>query len=124
MLKKAILIIAVLYSCILAAICLISLEDVPKVNLTHIDKLFHFGTYAMLTFLWFAGFRYSLKKEKTQAIFYATLFSILFGIVIEVLQHTLTTYRSMDVFDVIANTLGALLAAFLLWVTNKIPVKN
>ena len=96
----------------------------PKVNLSHADKIFHFGTYLGLTLLWFGGFRYSLNIEKRRAIFYSAVFSVLFGIVIEVLQYTLTSYRSMDVLDVIANTLGALVATLILWLTNKIPVKN
>jgi len=96
----------------------------PKVDVSNADKIFHLGAYAVFTLLWFSVLFYSFKLEKMKAILYATLFAIVFGIVIEVLQDTMTDYRAMDVYDVIANTSGALITALILWGINKIQVKK
>ena len=40
---------------------------------------------------------------------YMLFFAILYGIIIEVLQYTLTVNRQGDILDALANTLGALL---------------
>jgi VanZ family protein len=101
-----------------------SLEDLPKVNVSNVDKIFHFGAYAAFTILWYAGFLYSFSMNKNKALLYATGLAVIFGIVIEVLQDTMTDYRAMDVYDVIANTSGALLTALILSRIIKMKVKN
>lgn len=47
------------------------------------------------------------------------LFAILFGIFIEVLQGSLTSTRSFDYYDVLANTTGVIIAAIMLKVLTK-----
>ena len=55
---------------------------------------------------------------------FAVVFAILFGIVIEVLQDTMTATRDLEVYDAIANTLGALVAALIIRIKNSLYVKN
>ena len=49
-------------------------------------------------------------KSKTIRLIWVVFVSILFGILIEVLQELCTTTRSADVFDMLANSLGAIVA--------------
>ena len=124
MLKFFLLILTVVYSVALAAVSLIRLNNLPDVGVSFGDKIFHFLAYCLLTYLWFNAFFYSFKLKKKQAIFFAVIISVLFGILIEVLQDTMTVSRVLDIYDVIANTLGALLASIALWFKNKLHVKN
>ena len=124
MLKKLALIAAIIYSMVLTFVSLMKLTNVPNIGVSFGDKIFHFLAYFVLAFLWFEAFIYNFSFNKRKAIVYASIFSVLFGIVIEVLQYLLTTYRSLDIYDVFANTSGVLLAVVIIAVKNNIGVKK
>jgi VanZ family protein len=86
------------------------IDSVP-VKLSQSDKIYHCIAYFILGLTWLLSFPNSLEKK---SIKYAIVFScIIYGIVIEVLQTTLTTYRTASLPDVIANTIGVLVAMVL-----------
>ena len=86
-----------------AAIVWLSLTpSPPEVDLAHGDKLGHFAAYGLLMF-WFA----LLYRERKARIAYALGF-IAMGVALEFAQGQLG-YRTYDVFDMYANTLGVLL---------------
>ncbi|WP_147678300.1 VanZ family protein [Algibacter pacificus] len=116
--------IAVLYTGILVVACLMSLKNIPDVHVSHADKIFHFGAYAVFIILWYTALIFNVKLKKMKALLYVTIFAVVFGIIIEVLQGTMTDNRAMDVYDVVANTSGAFIAAIILWRINKIQVKK
>lgn len=124
MFRKAIPIITLLYSVLLATVSLITSEDLPNIAFSNADKIFHFFAYLGLTILWALTFmnRYTFKKK--QAIFLAVFIALVFGTVLEVLQGTQTVTRSFDVFDVAANTLGVLSASLLCWFLDRLPIKK
>lgn len=68
------------------------------------DKIYHLFAYFSLAISWLFSF---LKKQNSK--FIIALGCIIYGIIIEVLQNTLTTYRTGDYLDVLANTLGVVL---------------
>ena len=103
----------------LTIVCLIDLNGVIEVKISFGDKIFHSLAYVVLTALWYYTFYYNLKFNKGKALINAVVISIIFGIVIEVLQGTVTTYRSSDIIDVFANSFGAILAAVVIAVKNK-----
>jgi len=80
----------------------------PKYNIAinHLDKWQHCFAYLVLTFFWLFAF---YKKERKYLII---LCCILFGILIEVLQYTITNYRTGDYLDVLANSSGVLFGSF------------
>ena len=123
MLKTYFFVITVLYSIALTVVCLIDLNGVIEVKISFGDKIFHSLSYVVLTVLWYYTFYYNLKFNKGKALIYAVVISIIFGIVIEVLQGTVTTYRSSDIIDVYANSLGAILAAVIIGIKNKYILK-
>ena len=122
MLKTYALITTLIYSAALTLVCLVPLNGVIKVNITLGDKIFHAVTYMILSFLWYLTFYYNLNSNKTKALMYAMLVSITFGIIIEILQGTVTAYRSADINDVIANTIGVLIMSAVIVIKNKSTV--
>ena len=124
MLKKQALIITILYSIALATVCLVNINNLPHTNIYFEDKIFHFLAYGLLTYLWFNSLINSIKFKKKRAIFLAAIISVIFGILIEVIQENMTVSRALDVYDVLANTLGTLLVSIALWFKNRLHVKN
>ncbi len=115
---------ALAYAIALGTVSLITLKDLPDVQISFADKIFHFLAYSIFVVLWYFAFCYTFKFQKTKSILYAFVFAVLFGIIIEVLQDTMTASRALDVYDALANTLGALMSAIILWLTKSLRVKN
>jgi len=80
------------------------------------DKLVHFLFYfVMQILLCFALCKsYNLIKY-----LYILLFTLSYGIIIELLQEKITTTRSGDFYDFLANALGAITAFLLLFLTKS-----
>jgi len=106
LLKDKALIIAIFVT---ISILYLSLIKVPKhtITISHLDKWQHCIAYFTLTFFWL--FTFYKKKKKYPII----LCCILFGIIIEVLQYSITNYRTGDYLDVIANSGGVLLGSLI-----------
>ena len=96
----------------------------PDVGVSFGDKIFHFLAYSALAFLWFIALFFKFRLSITKAIIYSGLSSVVFGIVLEALQGSVTTYRSSDVYDAIANTLGVLFTVLILLASKRILVKK
>ena len=124
MLKKSLLYITISYSLALLAVSLIKLHKLPNLGISFADKIFHFFAYSVLTVLWYSTFTYTLKFKKKRAIIYAALLSIIFGILIEVLQGSATVSRQLDFYDIVANTTGTLLVSLVLWLILNFRIKN
>ncbi|CAL2103966.1 VanZ family protein [Tenacibaculum sp. 190130A14a] len=74
------------------------------ISFSGIDKIEHGIAYFMLTFFWLISFR---KK----AVNYIVVFCcFVYGIIIEVLQSVLTNYRIAEYYDILANSIGILIA--------------
>ncbi len=115
---------SILYTTALAAVCLIKLNNLPNIGVSFGDKIFHLLAYLVLTFLWVNTFIYKFKFKKESAIVYAGVFCIAFGIIIEVLQGSVTSYRSSDIYDVVANTLGVLIMVLIFVIKNLVTIKK
>ena len=76
-------------------------------DIMHKDKLVHVAIYVIFTIVWFAYFNKSSEKFT-----YVKAIAIAFcaGVLVEVLQEMLTVSRSADVYDVLANCFGIILA--------------
>ncbi|MHA7055995.1 VanZ family protein [Aquimarina sp. M1] len=76
------------------------------------DKIGHLLAYFVFTVIWFLFFFYSEKqpREFSKSITKASVLSFLFGILMELLQGTVTDYRSPEWNDVLANTSGIVFA--------------
>jgi VanZ family protein len=90
----------------------------PKFSSTYngSDKLYHGIAYSTLAICWLFSF---YKRPKAKYII--VILCILYGILLEVLQGTLTNYRTADYFDMLANLLGVLVG---LTIFNLVLKKN
>ncbi|HLV14339.1 MAG TPA: VanZ family protein [Xanthomarina sp.] len=124
MLKKQALLIAISYTLALVVVSLVKLDlsSVKDVVPSFSDKIFHFLAYALFTWLWFNTFYFKFNFGKIKGIFTTIVISITFGIIIEVMQWLVTSSRSFDLLDILANTLGVLLAAIL--INSKIKLRR
>ncbi|MDR6300173.1 VanZ family protein [Mesonia maritima] len=122
---KVSLILALLYTVSLLVVSLIHTEDLPKPNFNNADKVFHCIAYFGLTLCWYFQY-FSRKNTKVlhrKSLLIICLLTTAFGIFIEVLQGVFTTYRSIDAFDVLANTTGIIIAFFLI-ISIKTPLEK
>lgn len=91
----------------------LSLDSFSEINITidNSDKFFHSLAYFVLTMSWFYAVEksHSILRYKIVVAF----FVFFFGILIEVLQSSLTTYRTADYYDILANSFGILIAMVL-----------
>ncbi|HMB99669.1 MAG TPA: VanZ family protein [Flavobacteriaceae bacterium] len=110
MLKKYILFITIIYTMALACLSLIKINNIPDYVPSITDKIFHFLTYGILTILWYYTWLNKSRSKQIVALILATLISISFGIIIEVLQDNLTSTRIFDLKDIFANVLGIIVA--------------
>ncbi|HLV38754.1 VanZ family protein [Xanthomarina sp.] len=126
MLKKRALLIAAFYTIGLVVVSLVKLDlkSVEDIVPSFSDKIFHFMAYALFTWLWFNAFYFKFNFNKIKGIFTTVVIAIVFGIIIEVLQWLLTSSRSFDLLDILANVLGVLFTAFLLNSKINIDVKK
>jgi VanZ family protein len=90
-----------LWAAFILVLSLIPPSSLPESSIIGIDKLVHLVFYFIFMWLCMLGWDMSLKKALVLAVSY--------GLLIEILQHTLTSLRYFDLFDVVANSIGALL---------------
>ena len=111
----------VIYTTSIGILSLIHLTEVPKLNTGFDDKIAHFILYAGLCLFWFM----SLHVFKTKSsLLLASLLSILLGGVIEILQGVLSIYRTTDIFDFVANCLGVLTMALIIYTKKEVIIKK
>ena len=113
------LLISISYTILLVLVSFISLDDFAEIEVDKGDKIFHFLVYFMLVVLWYIALIEKVTWSKSKQIIIIAFCSIMFGIIIEILQGSLTSYRAADGFDILANTLGVLLASASIWFNNR-----
>ena len=86
-------------------------DELGHFNIPYGDKVVHFIFYFVAAILG-SLFLIERKKEKSIPTKQLTILAfslIFFGIIIEVIQGTMTVNRSGDVFDALANSVGTIL---------------
>ena len=94
-------------------LCLIPIPDVPQLgDVPLMDKWVHFVLYGgIASAVWLDIWRNaSTRQVRLSHFFWAVLVPILFGALTELAQRYLTTYRSGEWLDFLADTVGVLLA--------------
>nr|WP_228519093.1 VanZ family protein [Flavobacterium sp. LC2016-12] len=113
--KQLLLIWAIICSGIISYFCLTDSSNIPAVNFPSIDKIVHFCFHFGFTISWILFFKKELKGREAndyKAYLVSFIFSVFFGITIEILQGIFTVTRAADVIDILANTIGATIAVF------------
>jgi VanZ family protein len=113
-LKQIVFWIAVLWTGVVLYLCLVQSDKLPVVTIENLDKVVHAFFHFVFTSLWILFFKTQIKHPDSYKPYVISfLFSVLFGITIEIIQGQYTTTRKEDALDVVANTAGAALAVFL-----------
>jgi VanZ family protein len=108
--KQIYFLAALLWAGVIAFFCLVQLNNVPLGEVSNLDKLVHVFFHFVLTILCFLFVqKYTNAINSLKPILISLLFSVFFGIGIEIAQELFTTTRHADVFDVLANLSGAIL---------------
>jgi len=119
-LKKIFLGAALFWTGVILFFCLENAKNIPQINIPYIDKVIHAIFHLVFTTLWFLYFKKKLSSSNNvKPLLWSFVFSLLFGISIELMQQYITLTRSADIIDVLANTVGAILAVVAIIVLNS-----
>ena len=107
---------SIVWAIFILVLCGIPGDDVPKVkffDIPHFDKFVHFFFYFVFTLLLISENNPHKHQYKVtvNAILVAAAISLSYGALIEILQKVLFINRGADIYDMIANTAGFLIAA-------------
>ena len=111
---------------ILWAIVILVLSAMPGLNLREswwdlvsMDKVGHFAVYGILTFLLLKGLPGHPRFFEKNVVVIALIISILYGILMEVMQFTFFPYRYFEYLDIIANIIGSFTGLLIFNFYNK-----
>ena len=108
--ERNFLLLAIIWTVLITVASLVSSSAIPKVNLLWNDKIVHFLFYFFFVVFWSFALHKNFYLKKYS--FIIVVFAIVYGIIIEILQELLTTTREPDLYDVFANSLGAIIGYF------------
>ncbi|MCK4708451.1 MAG: VanZ family protein, partial [Gammaproteobacteria bacterium] len=86
---------------LLAIVGVLSLVPAPEIDIEGSDKLMHFLTYFVLSACFTTLVRYN------RSLIFIAVGLVAYGVLLEFLQG-LTGYRFMEVYDVLANSIGVI----------------
>jgi VanZ family protein len=84
----------------------------------HADKVFHILMYFALTVTLLLEFRHQVKRKRTLILIICGAFA--YGVVMELFQKYLTNSRSLEIYDMIANLIGILIATMLFLIFRRL----
>jgi VanZ family protein len=120
MVKKLLLPFAIVYTISLVIASLVNLKKIPSLGSSFDDKIYHFMAYVGLAFLWTIYFKSSTKKHIKAIVFTSV---VLFGVILELIQHKLNPNRTYDNYDLLANCLGVIIGTLIVYKFNIIKLK-
>lgn len=111
MLKYRFLVLLVFWFGLITTLSLIELKVKETPNINQVDKIVHFLFHYILSLLLLFHLKYDAVFIQVKRIYYFVFFfSLIYGVLIEVLQSALPVSRDSDFFDVLANTFGCSVA--------------
>ena len=98
-----------------------SFDEVPLFDIPFLDKLVHFGMYFVFMSVMIFEKRKTIKN--TPHLLLLSLIPLSYGLLMEILQLTITETRSGDAFDFLSNAAGTLVS-LLVWLWIKPTLKE
>jgi hypothetical protein len=95
-------------------------SDIPKASIfdfLYFDKWVHIGLFGVLTLLWGYPF-FKINIASAHPFIIVAVCVILYGTIMEFVQKYFAFERSFDLFDILADSAGSLLALW--WLTYKL----
>lgn len=98
------------------------INNVKFIDIPHFDKIVHLSFYFTFTLLLISENKSQKQQQEAtiKAFLIAGVISMSYGILIEILQKTLFINRGAEIWDIAANALGFILAAFSYRLVNRI----
>ncbi len=95
---------------VVSVVSMDSFDEIPGINIPYFDKFVHFAMYFLFAYLLYPVLKFCVKIHIIVrfAFIFTLIFSVFYGGMIEILQGYLVLTRDMDIFDFIANCMGAL----------------
>lgn len=108
----------IIWATVILILCGVPGKDIPHISFLEFlsfDKWVHAGIFFVLVLLAIRGFRLQSKflALKKYAAFIAVGSSVVYGGLLEILQGTIFTDRSADIYDFVANSFGCFVALLL-----------
>ncbi|MCU0416484.1 MAG: VanZ family protein [Cytophagaceae bacterium] len=103
---------AILWGIFILIATLLPGKSIPSVSLFRFDKLIHAGIFGIFAWLCWRGWVHYSASPRHPIWWSIGGFTILWSIGIEGMQ-SLIPDRSMDLYDMIANTIGVLIAGII-----------
>ena len=89
-------------------------------GIPHIDKIGHFGIYAVWCFLILYAWKGNSQLSENKRLWITFLLAALTGVLLEFGQSTITMGRSFEVPDMMANAAGSLVGVILWKLSHKL----
>lgn len=86
-------------------------DDVPSnsfLEKIHFDKIVHFGLFGGIVFLISLGIYWQKQFVSNKTLIWLVIISAAYGFAIELIQKYWAIGRSFDMYDLLADTLGAI----------------
>ena len=105
---------SILWAAFILVICLMPGRNVPVVRILHFDKVVHVSIYIVFAVVTYYGWKRQItcRALHGHAALKIIILLALYGLAVEVMQETLTTDRHFDLYDALANGIGAVIGAF------------
>lgn len=114
-LKKHTYKFSIAWALVIFALCSMPGSYIPSISwleMLSFDKWVHAGVFFILVSL--LGFAVKVNQQTTRLFYLYVILSVVYGICLELMQAALFCDRSADWHDVIANSLGCLMASVVL----------
>lgn len=108
---------AFLWAIIICILSLMPSKNLPELHFDLLapDKLAHTAVYALLSFLWL----WAYKERKMSYAFIVFSGSAILGILLEVAQYLFFPDRFFELYDILANVIGAIIGIIALFFYHK-----
>ncbi len=118
--KKILLVLAVFWTSLVTYLSLATVDTSigSSIHINNKDKIVHFVFYFLLSVLWI--FYLSRNQLHYKISLIIMLAAIVYGLIMEVFQGVFTATRTTDLFDVFANSFGAISG----WLLTRIYLQN
>lgn len=108
--------LALFWSFLIGVACLMTFNSDVGGEIPFKDKFVHFVFYFLFTILWFRALdKYDAQITLVKKLWIVFLFGFVYGAGIEICQGLFTETRSADIFDVLANSVGGVTAAVVIY---------
>jgi VanZ family protein len=107
-----ILVAAVGWTLLILALCTVPGKDFPEINIISIDKIGHFGIFAVFGWLWMRVYTLSDLARRSRYVFVGGL---AYAVLTEIYQGIMPFGREADLWDAAANAAGLLAGVGVYW---------